>query len=92
MSWVVDTCVLIDVRMDDPNFGRASAACLEANSQDGLLLSPISFIEIAPTFRGDEDLQSRWLTNLNIDFAEQWTHADTRKAHQLWHDFIEQRR
>ena len=92
MSWVVDTCVLIDVRMDDPSFGRASAACLEAHSQDGLVLSPISYIEIAPTFRGDLNLQSRWLTELNIDFAEPWMQADTLRAHQLWHEFIERRR
>ena len=31
MAWVVDTCVLLDVRMDDPDFGRVSAACLEAH-------------------------------------------------------------
>ena len=75
MAWVVDTCVLLDVRLDDPNFGRASAACLEAHSTDGLVLSPISFVEMAPAFRGDEALQSRWLTSLNIAFTEPWSDA-----------------
>lgn len=53
MSWIVDTCVLLDVRLADPKFGRASAACLEAHSPDGLRLCPITFVEIAPSFRGD---------------------------------------
>ena len=92
MAWVVDTCVLLDVRMDDPNFGRASAACLEAHSPDGLIVSPISFVEMAPAFRGDDALQSRWLTSLNIAFTESWIDADTLEAHRLWNDFIERRR
>ena len=92
MAWVVDTCVLLDVRMDDPNFGRASAACLEAHSPDGLIVAPISFVEMAPAFRGDEALQSDWSTSLNIGFVEPWTDADTREAHRLWNDFTERRR
>ena len=92
MVWVVDTCVLLDVRMDDPNFGRASAACLEAHSPDGLIVSPISFVEMAPAFRGDEALQSYWSTSLNIGVVEPWTDPDTREAHRLWNDFIERRR
>ncbi len=92
MAWVVDTCVLLDVRMDDPDFGRVSAACLEAHSTDGLVLSPIGFVEMASAFRGDEALQSHWLTSLNIAFTVPWSDADTREAHRLWNDFIERRR
>lgn len=61
MAWVVDTCVLLDMHMDDPNFGRASAACLEAHSTDGLVLSPISFVEMAPAYAAEQDLKQHAL-------------------------------
>ena len=92
MAWIVDTCVLLDVRLDDPNFGRASAACLEAHSPDGLRLCPITFVEIAPSFRGDVTRQKLWLTELALDFHEPWTEQDTDEAHRLWNDFIQRRR
>ena len=36
MSWVVDTCVLIDILVNDPTFGRSSALCLKRNLSKGL--------------------------------------------------------
>lgn len=91
MAWVVDTCVLLDVRLDDPTFGRASAACLETHSPDGLHLCPVTFVELAPAFRGDVALQRLWLSELSIDFTDPWTVLDTQEAHRLWNDFIERR-
>jgi len=36
MAWVVDTCVLIDVLEDDPEFGLVSAEALDAHLDEGL--------------------------------------------------------
>lgn len=56
MAWVVDTCLLIDVLEDDPEFGRSSARLLDDHAADGLVLCPISYVELAPAFEGSRDL------------------------------------
>lgn len=92
MAWIVDTGVLLDIRLGNPSFGRASAACLEAHSPDDLRLCPITFVEIAPSFRGDLKRQKLWLTELSLDYHEPWADQDTDEAHRLWSDFIQRRR
>ena len=42
MAWVVDTSVLLDVRMNDAVFGLASAQCLATHLADGLVISPMT--------------------------------------------------
>jgi hypothetical protein len=42
MSWVVDTCVLIDVLEDDPTFGDPSTNLLERLLRNGLVLCPVT--------------------------------------------------
>ena len=61
MAWVVDTCLLIDVAEADPRFGVASAQLLDRLRPDGLLLCPVSEVELAPMFAGDETLQAEFL-------------------------------
>jgi len=61
MSWVVDTCVLIDVLEDDPSFGRASADVLEKSLRDGLVLCPITMVELSPAFAGNLEIQKHFL-------------------------------
>lgn len=51
MTWVVDTCVVLDVLEDDPQFGRASAKLLENLLRDGLAVSPVTMVELAAAFR-----------------------------------------
>ena len=48
MAWVVDTSVLLDIRQNDPQFGICAAKCL-VQLPDGLVLCPITYIELAPT-------------------------------------------
>ena len=42
--WVVDTCVVLDVFEDDPEFGRDSAGLLEKLLPDGLAVSPVTMM------------------------------------------------
>jgi predicted nucleic acid-binding protein len=92
MAWVVDTCILIDVLEDDPEFGRSSALALDSLADDGLVVCPLTYAELAPAFQGKVALQEEFLQGVGVDFRQDWTWADTLRAHQAWHRFIEQRR
>ena len=92
MAWVVDTCVLIDILEDDPEFGRASALALDGHAAEGLAVCPITYTELAPAFEGDPNLQDEFLTGVGIDFRQDWTWEDTLRAHESWHRFIQQKR
>ena len=84
MSWVVDTCVVIDILDDDPEFGGASAALLDKMHVDGLVLCPVSYIELAPAFLGDGARQREFLDQVGIDYSAAWAWPDTQAAHPAW--------
>ena len=92
MAWVVDTSVLLDVRMNDATFGLASAQCLAAHLSDGLVISPVTFAELAPAFNVDVRLQEQFLEQNGVEWLEPWTHADTEKTHRLWADHVKRKR
>ena len=92
MAWVVDTCMLIDVLEDDPRFGRSSALMLDSHAAEGLVICPITYAELAPAFHGDTALQDEFLAGVGADFRRDWIWADTRRAHEAWHRFIDRRR
>ncbi len=92
MAWVVDTCVLIDILEDDPQFGRASALSLDTHASDGLVVCPISYAELAPAFGGDPALQDEFLSGVGADYRQDWTWDDTLGAHEAWERFIRRRR
>jgi predicted nucleic acid-binding protein len=91
-AWVVDTCLLIDVLEDDPQFGLASATLLDAVAGDGLVLCPVSYAELAPAFQGDQALQKEFLDGIGVDWYQEWTWNDTVHAHVAWDGFIRRRR
>ena len=92
MTWVVDTCVIIDVLEDDPDFGLRSARLLQKHLAEGLLISPVTHIELAPAFSGDLTEQKRFLDQAGIAFGGAWTVADTEAAHQAWNLHVAARR
>ncbi len=92
MAWVVDTCLLIDVLEDDPNFGISTAEALDAHAADGLVLCPISYAELAPAFRGDKALQDEFLVGIGVNYLHDWGWEDTLRAHQAWNDHVRRRR
>jgi predicted nucleic acid-binding protein len=92
MAWVVDTCILIDILEDDPQFGRSSALTLDSLAGDGLVVCPLTYAELAPAFQGKVALQDEFLHGVGVDFRQDWTWADTQRAHRAWHRFIELRR
>lgn len=92
MSWVVDTCVIIDVLEDDPQFGRSSARKLQSLLKQGLVLCPVTMIELSPAFEGDIGAQKEFLEMCGIDYHQDFTSVDSEAAHSVWNDYIQAKR
>jgi hypothetical protein len=91
-AWVIDTCMLIDVLDDDPDFGRSSARILDHRRGDGLVICPVTYVELAPAFEGNGGLQEEFLAGVGVDFLAPWTHADSLAAHAGWQRHVLRRR
>jgi predicted nucleic acid-binding protein len=92
MPWVIDTCMLIDVLEDDPEFGESSALALDAHAEDGLVVCPMSYTELSPAFQGDRSLQDEFLGGVGVDYRQDWLWEDTLRAHEAWNGFVRQKR
>ena len=70
-KWVVDTCVIIDVLSGDGVFSAKSADAIDMKRAEGLVVAPITYVELAPSFLGDVAKQDLVLSGLGIecDFA-----------------------
>lgn len=84
MIWVVDTCIVIDVLENDPEFGRASAALLDKMAPEGIAVCPVSYVELAPAFLGDSRRQNEFLDSIGIQYAIPWGWQDTQNAYKAW--------
>ena len=92
MSWLVDTCVLLDILHGDPVFGPASARTLERLSPDGLEISPVTSVELAPYFLGDSQRQEMFLREVGIMVSSNWDIAARRAAEAAWAAHVESKR
>jgi predicted nucleic acid-binding protein len=92
VAWVVDTSVLLDIRQNDPQFGPPAAECLVRHLPEGLVLCPVTYIELAPEFAGDSALQEEFFQRVGIRWLEPWTRQDTQNAFKLWADHIAKKR
>jgi predicted nucleic acid-binding protein len=88
VAWVVDTCVLLDILEDDPEFGRVSARCLKARLDEGLLVCPVTSLELAPAFLGNLAAQRQFLARCGVSEDESFTAADVRCGYGPWHHYI----
>ena len=85
MSLVVDTCVIIDVLDGRSPFSEASAKTLDKYADEGLLIAPISYVELAPAFLGDENRERDFLLDLGIDLPPLIDNTDLSAAHAAWY-------
>ena len=92
MTWVVDTCLLLDVGLDDPDFGVKSETLLAGKAAEGLCLCPVTYVELAPAFGGDLGALRKFLLGMNVAYDEVWDHADIEQAARAWARHILQRR
>lgn len=92
MPWIVDTCLVIDVLDNDPLFGLSSARFLDNKAAEGLALCPVSYVELAPAFDGQEALIQSFLRGINVDFSLDWTWQNTEDAFLAWHRHVSLKR
>ncbi len=92
MAWVVDSNILFDVALDDPTFRPRSMDLLRKFRERGLVASPLTIVELAPSFDGDLAAIRTFLAALNIDSHESWTEADTVNGCAAWSRYVLQRR
>src|SRR5437870_4088022 len=92
MAWVVDTCLLLDIGLDDPQFAGKSEQLLNRKAADGLVICPLTFVELAPAFGGQTKPLEEFLFNLGIDYCEDWTWEDTKQANAAWSRYVQKRR
>lgn len=91
MAWVVDTCILIDVLDDDPEFGALSAQKLDELRSEGLVICPVSQIELGPAFCGDWRKMEEFFQMLDV-LPSDWGDQDTKKSFLFWNRTIEFKR
>ncbi|MES2597401.1 MAG: type II toxin-antitoxin system VapC family toxin [Verrucomicrobiota bacterium] len=84
--------MILDLVTGDPVFEPASTACLQNYLGDGLVISPVTFIELGPSFGGDHAAAETFLQAIQVASSELWSAEDTVLAHQLWHQHQQRRR
>lgn len=92
MSWVVDTSVLLDIVLNDAVFGKPAADLLTKYKPDGLGACPVSYIELAPVFRGVTADAEVFLKGISVDWREPWQLADSERAFSGWHRAVQRKR
>ena len=89
---VVDTCVILDVLEQDPTYGIASAEVLEKYAEGGLIISPLTYVELSPAFLGDETRERDFLFEIGIDLPPAFNEDDLSLAHAAWNNHIQRKR
>jgi predicted nucleic acid-binding protein len=90
---VVDTCILVDIADDDPSHGLPSAECLATHLADGLVLSPISYVELAPVFDGSTQRLHEFLAGVGVAVSEDgFTAEDRVTSFRAWARHITEKR
>ena len=89
---VVDTCVIVDISDHDPVFGERSARILEEYADGGLLIAPVSYVELAPAFLGDVNRENQFLFELGIELPNGFDTSDIALAHAAWYRHILKKR
>ena len=92
MIWVVDTCVLIDLLKADPSFSKVSSAALQSKMDEVLTIAPITYVELAPAFRGDVRAQNEFLNALWIQYDFGGNRDVVLAAHKSWHEHVVRKR
>jgi predicted nucleic acid-binding protein len=85
MPWVIDSCIVLDVALNDVQFGRSSAQMIELLRQkDSLLICPVSLVEVAPFFGGELRAVREFAHLMGVESHELWGEDDTREAAMAW--------
>ena len=91
-KWVVDTCVIIDVLSGDGVFSAKSADAIDAKRAEGLVVAPITYVELAPSFLGDVAKQDMVLSGLGIECDFSGNKEAVLVAHKAWYEHVQRKR
>jgi predicted nucleic acid-binding protein len=91
-KWVVDTCVIIDVLSGDGVFSTKSADAIDSKRAEGLVVAPITYVELAPSFLGDVVKQDMVLSGLGIEFDFVGNKRAVIAAHKAWYEHVLRKR
>lgn len=92
MTWVVDTCVIIDVLRGDETFSIKSSMALQAKLDDVLTIAPSTYVELAPEFNGDVEAQNAFLDGMWIQRDFGGSEETVLAAHKAWHEHVLRKR
>ena len=92
MKWVVDTCVILDVLKGDKDFSGMSADALDRKRLEGLVVAPLTYVELSPSFVGNAVEQNRFLEKLGVDIEFQGNRDAVLIAHKAWYEHIMRKR
>lgn len=92
MIGVVDTCVLIDLLKADPAFGKMSAHALQSKLDDTLAIAPVTYVELAPAFKGDVYAQDGFLKSIWVGCDFGASRDAVLAAHRAWHEHVLRKR
>ena len=92
MTWVVDTCVIIDVLRGDETFSMRSSMALQAKLDDVLTIAPLTYVELAPEFNGDVEAQNAFLDGMWIQRDFGGSEETVLAAHKAWHEHVLRKR
>ena len=92
MTWVVDTCVIIDVLRGDETFSTKSSMALQAKLDDVLAIAPLTYVELSPEFNGDVEAQNAFLDGMWIQHDFSGSEATVLTAHKAWYEHVLRKR
>ena len=84
--WVVDTWIMIDISSGDCECSTKSADAIDAKRAEGLVVAPITYVELAPSFRGDIAKQDSVLSGMGIEFDFAGNRQAVLAAHKAWYE------
>jgi len=90
--WVVDTCVLIDLLKSDPVFSKPSALALQTKLDETLVIAPITYVELAPAFKGDARAQDEFLESIWVGCDYGGSREAVLTAHRAWYEHVQRKR
>ena len=59
---------------------------------EGLVVCPVTFVELAPAFNGSLALEEQFLAGVGANHREPWTFEDSRSVHAAWGAHMTRRR
>ena len=92
MTWVVDTCVILDILDGKSAFAERSSQALQSKMDDVLTVAPISYVELSPAFNGDVAAQNEFLRHIWVQHDFQGNEAVVLSAHKAWCDHVRSKR